>query len=37
MESDRVDQQIAEDAHPKPGSKSSKAQAKPGTSGTKPH
>jgi hypothetical protein len=37
MESDRVDQQIAEDAHPKGASKSSKAPAKPGTSGTKPH
>jgi hypothetical protein len=37
MESDRVDQQIAEDAHPKPASKSSKAPAKPGTSSTKPH
>ena len=37
MESDRVDQQIAEDAHPKPGSKASKTPAKPGTSSTKPH
>jgi len=37
MESDRVDQQIAEDAHPKPASKSSKVPAKPGTTSTKPH
>ena len=35
MESDRVDQQIAEDAHPKP--KPSKAPAKHGTSSTKPN
>jgi hypothetical protein len=37
MESDRVDQQIAEDAHPKPASKSSKAPPKKGTSSTKPN
>jgi hypothetical protein len=37
MESDRVDQQIAEDAHPKPAAKPSKAPAKKGTSSTKPH
>jgi hypothetical protein len=37
MESDRVDQQIAEDAHPKPAAKASKAPAKPATSSTKPH
>ncbi len=36
MESDRVDQQIAEDAHPKPSSKSSKVPPKHGTSSTKP-
>ena len=37
MESDRVDQQIAEDAHPKPASKSSKVPPKKGTSSTKPN
>ncbi len=37
MESDRVDQQITEDAHPKPAAKPSKAPAKHGTAGTKPN
>ena len=36
MESDRVDQQIAEDAHPKPASRTSKAPVKKGTGSTKP-
>ncbi len=37
MESDRVDQQITEDAHPKPAAKPSKVPAKHGTSSTKPN
>jgi hypothetical protein len=37
MESDRVDQQIAEDAHPKPASKTSKAPAKKAAGSTKPN
>jgi hypothetical protein len=37
MASDRVAQQVAEDAHPKPASKPAKAPAKQGTSSTKPH
>jgi hypothetical protein len=37
MESDRVDQQIAQDAHPQPGSRPSKAPAKRTASGTKPN
>ena len=36
QESDRVAQQIADDAHPKPAAKPAKAPAKPGTSSTKP-
>jgi hypothetical protein len=37
MESDRVDQQIAEDAHPKPAAKPSKTPAKHPASSTKPN
>ena len=37
MESDRVDQQITEDAHSKPATKPSKAPAKHGASSTKPN
>ena len=37
MESDRVDQQITEDAHPKPASRSTKAPVKHATSSTKPN
>src|ERR1019366_8357666 len=37
MESDRVDQQIAEDAHPKPASKTSKATPKKAGVSTKPN
>jgi hypothetical protein len=37
MESDRVDQQIKEDAHSKPASKTSKAPAKHAASSTKPN
>jgi hypothetical protein len=37
QESDRIAQQIADDAHPKPASKSTKAPAKPGTKATKPN
>jgi hypothetical protein len=36
MESDRVAQQVAEDAHPKPASKPAKAAAKPGAKSAKP-
>jgi len=36
QESDRVAQQIADDAHPKPATKPAKTPAKPGTSSTKP-
>jgi hypothetical protein len=37
MASDRVDQQIAEDAHPKPASRSSKGPTKQGASSAKPN
>jgi hypothetical protein len=37
MESDRVDQQIAEDAHPKPASRTSKAPPKKAAGSTKPN
>lgn len=36
-ESDRIAQQIADDAHPKPSSKGAKAAAKPGAKTTKPN
>ena len=36
MESDRVDQQITEDAHPKPAARSTKAPTKQGATSTKP-
>ena len=36
MESDRVAQQIAEDAHPRPAAKPARTSAKPGTSSSKP-
>ena len=37
QESDRIAQQIADDAHPKPASKGAKAPAKPGTKAAKPN